>query len=205
MKETLKKLKKEIKNFQHLVETQKKEISRLSSLVDYDFLTGLYNRQGFIREAEKFFDELRGEINRKERRKIAFKNFSVIFADLDNLKVINDEYGHKAGDEALKTAAQIFKNSIRHFDIIGRWGGDEFVIGLVCVGEKEALKVAKKMKGILKLTKINGFGLSASFGIITAINKQRENILNLYELIERADMAMYEAKKNKGKGLIIVH
>ncbi|MEK7548968.1 MAG: GGDEF domain-containing protein [Patescibacteria group bacterium] len=191
MKETIKKL--------------KKEISRLSSLVDYDFLTGLYNRQGFVREAEKFFDELRGEANKKERRKIAFKNFSVIFVDLDNLKVINDKYGHKAGDRALKAAARIFKNSIRHFDIIGRWGGDEFVIGLIGVGEKEALEVAQKMKKNLKLRKINGFGLSASFGIITAINKQRENILNLYELIERADMAMYEAKKNKGKGLIIVH
>jgi len=205
MKETLKKLKKDVKSFQHLVETQKKEISRLSSLVDYDFLTGLYNRQGFVREAEKFFDELRGEMNKKERRKIAFtfKNFSVIFADLDNLKVINDKYGHKAGDRALKAAARIFKNSIRHF--IGRWGGDEFVVGLIGVSEKEALKVTQKMKKNLKLTKVNGFGLSASFGIITAINKRRENILNLYELIERADMAMYEAKKNKGKGLIIVH
>jgi len=172
-----------------------------------DFLTGLYNRQGFVREAEKFFDELRGEMNKKERRKIAFtfKNFSVIFADLDNLKVINDEYGHKAGDRALKATTQIFKNSVRHFDIIGRWGGDEFVIGLVGIGEKETLEVAKKMKKRLKSAKINGFGLSASFGIITAINKGRENILNLYELIERADMAMYKAKKSKGKGLIIVH
>ena len=205
MKETLGKLKKEIKKFQHLIEAQKKEISSLSSLVDYDFLTGLYNRRGFVREAEKFFNELIGEMKKKERRKNSFNNFSVIFADLDNLKTINDEYGHKAGDRVLKAAAQIFKNSIRHFDIIGRWGGDEFVIGLVGVGEKEALKVAKKMKRNLKMTKINGFNLSASFGIITAVNKQRKNILNLYELIEKADMAMYEAKKNKRKGLIIIH
>lgn len=205
MKENIKKLKKEIKILQRLIETQKKEINSISLMVDYDFLTGLYNRQGFIREAEKFFDELKDELKRKERRKVSFKNFSLIFADLDNLKVINDEYGHKAGDRALKAATQIFKNSVRHFDIIGRWGGDEFVIGLVGVDEKEALKVVKKTKKYMNSTKINGFRLSASFGIVAAINKSRENILSLYELIERADMAMYEAKKSRGKGLIVVH
>lgn len=205
MKETIKKLKNEIRRLRHLINTQGSEISRLSSLADYDFLTGIYNRQGFFREAEKFFDEFKKAKKWKERRAISFKNFSIIFIDLDNLKVINDEYGHKAGDRVIKAAAEIFQNSIRDFDVAARWGGDEFIIGLVGAGKKEAGQVAEKLKKELHSIKINSFKLSASFGIISAVRGGEKKFLDLHRLIEKADLMMYEAKKKRGKDFIIAY
>jgi diguanylate cyclase (GGDEF)-like protein len=191
MKDTIKELKKEIK--------------RLRALIDYDFLTGLYNRQGFIRESEKFLEEIKKEGKLKERRKITIRFFSIIFIDLDNLKTINDNYGHQAGDRALKIAANIFKKSVRKIDIIGRWGGDEFVIGLVDADEKIAIKIDEKIREKLKKTKIRGQKLSASFGIITVSNEKiKRNLLNLYNLIKKADKAMYEVKK-KSKGFVAIY
>jgi diguanylate cyclase (GGDEF)-like protein len=184
----------------------KKEIEQLKTMIDYDFLTGLYNRQGFTKEAEKFLEEFKNRDKIKEKRKISFKNFSLIFIDIDNLKLINDGYGHRAGDQALKNAANVFKNSIRDFDIAARWGGDEFVIGLVGVNSKEALKITEKTRKKLKSIKINSRNLSASFGVAAVLSeKPKKNIFNLYELIEKADMTMYDAKKNKGKDFVAVY
>lgn len=202
MKNTIKELKNEIKKLHHLVATQGKELNRFSSLIDYDFLTGLYNRHGFIKEAEKFFEELKNMGKGKEKRKLSFKNFSIVFIDLDNLKIINDEYGHKTGDKALKMAAAVFKNSLRDLDLAARWGGDEFVIGLVGASEKESLKIAQKLRKKLKLLKVNSFNLSASFGIVSAVKKDKIIGATIFDLIEKADMMMYEAKK-QGKDFIV--
>lgn len=201
-KNTISQLKAEIKQLRHLINTQSKEISQLSSLSDYDFLTGIYNRHGFMREAEKFFKEFEDSKKRKERRTIFFKNFSIIFIDLDNLKIINDEYGHDAGDKAIKTSSDIFNNIVRNFDLVSRWGGDEFVIGLLGAEEKEALKIANKIRLKLKSIKIGNFNMSASFGVISADKNKNADILGL---IEMADKAMYEAKKNKGKDFVVAY
>lgn len=214
-------LKKKIKELEKLVKLQETEIKELSALSERDTLTELYNRRGFIREAEKFLREVKTLGKIKEKRKISFKDFSVIFIDLDNLKIINNEYGHKVGDQALKTTAKIFRDSVRNLDIVARWGGDEFVIGLAGADEKSAFKIAEKLKEELKLIKIKSRKLSASFGIVSYHHKNKsprfsaeyskksrakEKILNqLYALIEKADMTMYEAKKKKGKNSVVVY
>lgn len=210
MVKKMKELKKEIERLAGVIDAKDKEIEKLQTLADYDFLTGLYNRRGFIMEAEKFINEAGHAVHaRKEKRKFAVHNFSVIFIDLDDLKKINDVYGHKIGDKFIKVAADVFKNSLRDFDIISRWGGDEFVVGLVDANEKEALQVANKIRaklGKAKISKIKkGHKFTASLGVISAKSqKRRNNIFNLYELIEKADMAMYDGKKNKGKNFIIL-
>ena len=214
-------LKKKIKELEKLVRLREAKIKELSSFSERDILTELYNRQGFIKEAEKFLREVKTLGKIKEKRRISFKDFSVIFIDLDNLKLINDKYGHKTGDRALQTMAKIFRDSVRDLDIVARWGGDEFVIGLAGANEKSAFQIAEKVKEKLKKIKINGWQLSASFGIVSyhhknksprfstgysQKNKTKEKILNqLYELIEKADMTMYEAKKKKGKGSVVVY
>lgn len=195
-------LKIEIKKLKNLVDRQQKEINQLLSMVDYDFLTKLYNRQGFIKETEKFLAEIKESKKGKERRKISIKNFSLIFIDLNGFKIINDKFGHKVGDFVLKTVARIFKESIRDFDIIARWGGDEFVISLIGADEKDALKTAKKLRKKLESINIKGRRLNASFGIISAVNGKRDT-LNLCELIEKADLAMYAAKKSRAKNFAI--
>lgn len=205
-----KELEKEVKNLNFIIEKKDKEIAKLQALADYDFLTGLYNRRGFIIEAKKFIQEAEHAANkRKKKRKFAAHNFSIIFIDLDDLKKVNDIYGHKTGDKFIKIAAGIFKDSLREVDVISRWGGDEFVIGLVDASEDAAFKIANKIKSKLfkaKISKIKkDHKFTASFGVISARSKKRKrDIFNLHELIEKADMAMYDAKKNKGKNFIIL-
>ncbi len=204
-------LKKEILRLKNIAAEQEKEIEKLKSLADYDFLTRLYNRQGFLREAERFVDLLKDSEKffkvGRERRKFAIRNFSIIFIDLDNLKKINDKYGHKAGDKYIKICADIFKKTLRDIDIIGRWGGDEFVVGLIDTGINEAEKVAKKIKNALSRAKIKGMpGIkpSASFGIIAVKNQEGKIIADMIKLLEKSDKAMYQAKKKSGKGAIVV-
>jgi len=210
MVKKIKELEREIKKLSDIINHKNKDIAKLQIVADYDFLTGLYNRRGFIVEAEKFISEAKhSDHEYKQKRRLNINNFSIIFIDLDNLKTINDVYGHKIGDKFIKVAADVFKNSLREFDIVSRWGGDEFIIGLVDANEDEALKVANKIKAKLSKAKISkvkkDHKFTASFGVISAKSKKRKNVIfNLYELIEKADMAMYDAKKNKGKNFIIL-
>lgn len=173
----------------------KKEIDRLSSLVDYDFLTGVYNRAGFLKEAKKFMEEFR-KSSSKEKRKFAIKNLFIIFSDLNNLKAVNDLYGHKAGDAYIKACVGVFKNSLREIDIIGRWGGDEFVIGLININKADAQKVVSKLKDKLSGTYAPNTGnklrLSVSFGVYPAFKSS-----NINQLIHKADKKMYKDKRKK--------
>jgi diguanylate cyclase (GGDEF)-like protein len=206
----VKALEKELKKLELIISRKDKEIIKLQTAADYDFLTGLYNRRGFIMEAEKFINDVKNGNNKhKLKRRLKIRNFSIIFIDLDDLKKINDIYGHKIGDRFIEVSADIFKNSLRGLDIVSRWGGDEFVIGLVDANEDEALKIANKIKNKLGKAKISRIKkdhkFTASFGVISAKSKRRgKDIFNLYELIEKADMAMYDTKKNKGKNFIVL-
>lgn len=203
--------KQEILRLNKIVVEQAGEIEKLKSFTDRDFLTGLYNRQGFVREAEKFLGLIReGEKyfkKSKERRKFAITDFSLIFIDLDKLKKINDRYGHKFGDKYIKLCADIFTKNLREIDIVGRWGGDEFVIGLIDVNSDGAEKVMEKLKGALSRARVKGapsFKPSASFGMVSAGAGKKANISALFKLIEKADLAMYEAKMKNGRNSVVV-
>ena len=179
-----------------------KEVRRLKILAERDFLTGVYNREGFVRQAEKFLETIRrGGVEIKEGSRFVVFDFSIIFVDLDNLKKLNDKYGHKAGDSFIKLAAKVFTKNLRDLDIVGRWGGDEFVIGLVNVDLGNSVKVAEKLRKKLSAVKIYGaprsFKPSASFGAVSA-KSGKKVVSNIRLLIEKADKNMYTAKKNKG-------
>lgn len=185
----------------------KKELEKAKFLTDYDELTGVYNRRGFIREAEKFINELRQEVKKsgKQKRHFVLGNFAVIFVDLDGLKKINDKYGHKAGDKYIKTCAKVFKNNLRDLDIVARWGGDEFVMGFLGTNEKEAVKIAEKLRikiNNIKIKEIPKDGFSASFGVVAVVGRNHK-INNIYKFISKADAAMYKAKKEMGKNFVI--
>lgn len=208
MKKKIEELNKEIKRLRRLLLEYEHKINQLNILVDYDFLTGLYNRQGFMKEAGKFLFEIRkNDKVGREKRRFPIKYFSIIFIDLDDLKKINDFYGHKVGDKFLKVSAEIFRKNLRKIDILGRWGGDEFVIGLININKKNAYKVSKKLKRNLAKIKLNGvkekIKFSASFGVISAERKKLIQA-SLYDLIEAADKAMYQAKKKRGKDFIVL-
>lgn len=162
---------------------------KLQSLAITDELTRLLNRRGFMMMARK-------------QLKIADRgqgNLFLLFADVDNLKWINDTYGHDIGDQALIKVAEIL-SSFRSSDIIARLGGDEFAILVsgvtVSGGEKQ---LASRFNSLLEEeNKKNelGFKLGLSFGVI---GYDPENPCEIDELIAEADRRMYLSKKDKKK------
>jgi diguanylate cyclase (GGDEF)-like protein/PAS domain S-box-containing protein len=160
----------------------------LRSLSLLDDLTGLYNRRGFLALAEQ-------QVRLTQR---TGHGFTLVFADLDGLKQINDTYGHKAGDEALRTVAEILKKSFRESDIIARLSGDEFTILALEDYESTATRAvtSRLWESLEEYNRQDSrpFDLSLSVGVV---HFDPESGSSLEELISQADKAMYQNKQSK--------
>ncbi|MDD5157518.1 GGDEF domain-containing protein [Sulfurimonas sp.] len=155
---------------------------QLEKLATTDRLTGLYNRF----KIEFFVDE---EMNRAERYK---RVFSVILVDIDNFKSVNDNYGHLVGDTVLRDFSNILKDKVRKSDIVGRWGGEEFLIILPEANVGEAKKVAEYLREQIENFEFaNIKNRTSSFGV----TQYREEDC-IETIINRADTALYRAKEN---------
>ncbi|MBF0523192.1 MAG: GGDEF domain-containing protein [Candidatus Omnitrophica bacterium] len=149
-----------------------------------DALTGLYNRRGFMAYADHL-------LNLSDRTK---RGLILIYADLDNMKQINDDFGHEEGDRALVTTANVLKKTFRNSDVIGRVGGDEFAI-LALEAKVESLDALRnRMNENLKKTKYNiGSTHKLAFSLgITYYNPEKPQPIE--ELLKKADRLMYEEK-----------
>ena len=148
-----------------------------------DGLTGLYNR--------RHFDQcLINEAKRSLRLK---QPFTLITLDLDHLKVINDNYGHSAGDAAIIGIANALKKNARQIDIPSRFGGEEFGVILPGVDIEGGKIAAERMRSTIENTPIEGIGqITASIGVGTLLTHSD----NVQELAELVDQAMYRAKRN---------
>lgn len=181
--------KEEILFIAHDITPLKKEKERLLDKAYKDNLTSLYNRAFFEVSLRKLMNNVQlGE------------PYSLIFIDLDNLKTINDKFGHFAGDEVIKETANSIRKSLRDDDLAARWGGDEFVV-IIKGGIEQAKAVAKRIQTNLNKVALNfkdeNVTPLVSIGITTIdSSKEREIILR------EADKAAYDAKragKNKIK------
>ena len=147
-----------------------------------DSLTGLFNRQYFN-------DRMQEEIARTDR---SGKALAILLCDLDHFKTINDNYGHHAGDEALKEVAKSFQASTRGTDLVFRWGGDEIVVILSDTTRDGVIKAAERIRGgILKISEQAHLPLDLSIGVALYPEHGR----GADELIRLADRALYIAKK----------
>ncbi|MBT8371265.1 MAG: sensor domain-containing diguanylate cyclase [Deltaproteobacteria bacterium] len=147
-----------------------------------DSLTGLYVRRYFM-------IKLLEEIHRAERYN---KRLSVIMADLDNFKNINDTYGHDAGDRALQTISQFLQKNVRDVDAIARYGGEEFVILIPDADERAAFFLAERLReDLAKIELENLPPITVSLGIATYPSDGTD----IEDLIKKADIAMYAAKQ----------
>jgi diguanylate cyclase (GGDEF)-like protein/PAS domain S-box-containing protein len=167
--------------------TEKVLGERLREMAQTDGLTGINNRQYFEQMAAV-------EVEKAKRYK---KNLCVVMADIDCFKKINDEKGHPAGDRILQDFAANLQASIREFDILGRYGGDEFVILLPDTNKAEAKAVLKRVKGQMRSQNRpdeKAVAITFSAGI-----SEMKTDDTLYSLEERADREMYRIKKNKTK------
>jgi len=151
-------------------------------------LTGLYNRS-------KIEKEIKIEINMAENYG---QIFSLIMIDIDYFKSINDEFGHQAGDKVLKEISSYLKDNTRTTDIVGRWGGEEFLI--ICSGTslKGATKIAKKIRQGLEN---KSFSVDRTVTISLGVVEYKENE-NLKKMVQRVDKKLYEAK-HKGRNQVV--
>lgn len=160
------------------------EVRRISVT---DELTGLYNRR-FLRK------RLEEEISRARRSHLPL---AVVMMDLDHFKSINDTHGHAAGDKVLCSVAEVLEKSLRHGDIFGRWGGEEFMIFLPGNDREGAEITAERLRAAIAGLDTGhiqaGLQLTASLGVSIFDGEDPE--ANAHTLVARADKAMYAAKE----------
>jgi len=169
---------------------RKRMEEELKRLAHYDTLTGAYNR-GYGLEL------LQRQLKLSKRDK---SPLLLAYSDLDNLKDINDEFGHEEGDRVMVQVAKLFKSILREVDIIIRMGGDEFLIIFLDSSLNEVPIIRKRLsKELNRVNQISNkpykIEFSTGFSNYDPVNPQLMD-----ELIRIADQKMYEEKKRKGKG-----
>ncbi len=172
--------------------TERKELlERLDQLAHYDKLTGLPNR-------ELFFDRLNyiHAISKRENR-----CFALLFVDLDGFKLVNDRYGHLAGDHVLKGAAERLTGCVRASDVVARMGGDQFIVILSRISRpQDARLVAEKILGALGQPFLLSDRQTCSIGASIGISVYPDDAQELTQLVSAADKAMYGVKRNGKHG-----
>lgn len=154
---------------------------KLRKMVITDELTNLFNRR-------RILELLEIELEKASRYK---RDLALIMIDLDFFKKINDSFGHQFGDKVLRKISEIMKQNTRNLDLVGRYGGEEFLLILPETNLEKAALVAEKLRQKIKKSDIEGldFKLTASFGAVQYEGESSQ------QLIKRADDLLYKAKK----------
>lgn len=162
-------------------------LDRVQQLAHTDVLTGINNRRHLYEVAEREF-------------KIAVRYqqpLSVIMFDIDHFKKVNDTFGHTAGDQILQLVTRVCRKELRSADVIGRYGGEEFVILLPITNAQQAYQLAERIRmgteAICLPTEKGNASVTLSLGIVELIHDAQTQ--SVEELIHRADEAMYAAKQ----------
>ncbi|MDX8389951.1 MAG: diguanylate cyclase [Mariprofundaceae bacterium] len=174
-----------------MVTRLKRVQDELKFQVDHDELTGAYNRRALM-----------GEIHAGIRQAQRYNTpYSIVMLDLDHFKQVNDTYGHVAGDTALKHTVNILKSHIRDVDMLGRWGGEEFMVLLphtTNIGAQEAANIwLKKLMAVevfVDKKSIGHISFSAGVASLTHLDGTSSELVD--DLIKLADKRMYQAKAN---------
>ncbi|MBW2456595.1 MAG: diguanylate cyclase [Deltaproteobacteria bacterium] len=159
------------------------ELDELRSLALLDPLTKLPNR----RFCEKVL------ASRLEEMRRYYSPFGVLFFDVDDFKQINDTYGHEVGDRVLQMVARTLSNNCRLFDIVGRWGGEEFIAVIVNVGERQLAVAAEKFRALIESASLplGGRRVGVTVSVGGAVSDMDDTPARL---LRRADERMYTSK-----------
>jgi len=156
-------------------------ISRIQSeQATLDALTGVYNRRSIMARADEFgrVPDRRGEL-------------SMLMIDIDHFKEINDTHGHMAGDEAIRRIAQLLRAEVRARDVVGRYGGEEFLVLMPDTGAAGAALVAEKLRATVAARITSPAPITISVGVATTLRGEG----SIEQTLARADAALYEAKQ----------
>jgi len=170
--------------FDELFEFKEKLLEETNYKATHDLLTGLYNREAFEKDVQTWIDE---DIT-----------FCLVFLDLDNFKEVNDTFGHDKGDEILVQTAKVMRANLKGMDLIGRIGGDEFVMAIKDCNKSCAKHILNIIENEIK-NKFIHFNVTASIGGVNFPSESRE----YKELLKKADEKMYWVKEN-GKGKVLI-
>ncbi len=178
---------------QKYAEVSKFKVS-LEEVATTDFLTKLYNRRYMIEriEQERMF-------NKTDHDAL----FIILMMDIDHFKSVNDTFGHKAGDEVLKSVALSISNNVRKIDLVSRWGGEEMLVVLVNSSMDEGLRIAERIREKVSeaVTTVDETDIKVTLSI--GVEKLRMND-NFDNALVHADEALYEAKTS-GRNRIVVY
>jgi diguanylate cyclase (GGDEF)-like protein/PAS domain S-box-containing protein len=171
----------------------RQRLEELQEMAMHDPLTGIANRR---------FVEISLAARLEELRRYGFP-FAILFTDVDNFKGINDTYGHSTGDRVLKMISATLAHSLRSFDVIGRWGGEEFVTLLVNIQPEDLYKLSDRLRRLVEkslLTLDNGVAI----GVTVSIGATLARVVDTTDsLVERADKLMFESKR-RGRNIVSI-
>jgi diguanylate cyclase (GGDEF)-like protein len=155
--------------------------ARLEELSFKDPLTGVYNRRYFALRLDE-----------EARRHARFAEpLSLVLLDIDHFKTVNDELGHRAGDEALRELAQVIASNSRSFSVVTRYGGDEFAVVLVNTPKRGAVTYAQRIRDVIERHPFSHGPLTVSVGVAAL----PDDVLAWSDLVPAADRALYAAKR----------
>lgn len=175
------------------------EYLKTVQLATLDELTSLYNKRGI----DKY---LHHELSIRK-----YRNLSIIFFDIDHFKNVNDKYGHPAGDKVLSSLGELLKSALRDYDIVGRYGGEEFIVICADTNLKQAAIVADMLREKIKNTQftyeMHTIAVTASFGVASLVDNEKyickklkiKSLNDIYEVKDPAAVNWPEIKENKQK------
>jgi diguanylate cyclase (GGDEF)-like protein len=156
-------------------------------LATLDSLTNLLNRRAWEQQASFAL----------ERSSREHTTFAVVTGDIDLFKHINDNFGHPVGDAVIKSVASCLKQHLRNYDLVGRLGGEEFVIALPNIDKNKLNTLCERMRSAIEeLVIYSDTGERVNITISIGISFIQENSPDLYQLMKQSDVALYKAKNN---------
>lgn len=178
-----------------IIDFNRETKEKYKKLSQIDELTGLFNRRYIFQKLSDLFKKHRGK----------GKHLSVLMMDIDDFKSVNDTYGHQVGDIVLMKIAEILKKETRKFDIVGRYGGEEFLIIAPGISKEKAFKLAERIRKRVEKEefKVDGekFKVSVSVGISELMSDDPQSV---NDLVKIADMRLYKAKL-AGKNCVVIN
>lgn len=179
------------------------KVAELEQRLVTDEFMQIFNRHGLMEYLESIAKEVQWQHQHPDRRRnVIIRSLSVVFLDIDFFKKVNDTYGHAAGDAVLQQVAALIQDEVRELDIVGRYGGEEIVIGLIGAKRADAHRVAEQLRGRIQehnFTLDDGqtIRVTASLGVAELVGR------TLPETIAAADAALYQAK-TAGRNQVVI-